>query len=98
MIQKPEEFPESYNQANKNWGGRKLLKETLSETALKYLFTKVTLSESCKSAQAKLVSPVVFASVSPSIRSTDIKLHETQRNMLKMIGCFIKLISQLPNI
>ena len=102
------EFPESYNQANKNWGEPAseevtkvvpvVFKETLSETALKYLLTKVTLSENCKSAQAKLVSPVVFASVSPSIRSTDIKLQEIQRNILKITGCFIKLLSQLPNI
>ena len=102
------EFPESYNQANKNWGEPAseevtkvvpvVFKETLSETALKYLLTKVTLSENCKSAQAKLVSPVVFATVSPSIRSTDIKLQEIQRNILKITGCFIKLLSQLPNI
>ena len=102
------EFPGSYNQANKNWGESAseevtkvvsvVFKEALSETALKYLLTKVTLSENCKSAQAKLVSPVVFASVSPSIRSTDIKLQEIQRNMLKMTDCFIKLLSQLPNI
>ena len=69
------EFPESYNQTNKNWGEpasevvRKVVsvvfKETLSETALKYLLTNVTLSENCKSAQAKLVSPLVFASVAP---------------------------------
>ena len=102
------EFPGSYNQANKNWGEPAseevtkvvlvAFKETLSETALKYLLTKVTLSENCKSAQAKLVSPVVFASVSPSIRSTDIKLQEIHRNILKMTGCFIKLLSQLSNI
>ena len=102
------EFPESYNQTNKNWGEpasevvRKVVsvvfKETLSETALKYLLNNVTLSENCKSAQAKLVSPLVFASVAPSIRSTDRKLQEIQRNMSKMTGCFIKLFSQLPNI
>ena len=102
------EFYESYNHANKTWGepaseevtkaASVAFKETLSETALKYLLTKVTLLENCKSAQAKLVSPVAFASVSPSIRSTDIKLQEIQRNMLKMTGCFIKILSQLPNI
>ena len=73
------EFPESYNQANKNWGEPAseevtkvvsvVFKEALSETALKYLLTKVTLSENCNSPQVNLVSPVVFASVSPSIRS-----------------------------
>ena len=102
------EYPESYNQVNKNWGepaSEEVVKvasvvftEILSETSRKYQLTKVTLSENCKSAQAKLVSPVVFASVCPSIRSTYIKLQEIQRNMLKMTGCFIKLLSQLPNI
>ena len=102
------EFPESYNQVNKNWEEPAseevtkvvsvVFKDILSETALKYQLTKVTLSENCKFAQEKLVSHVVFASVSPSIRSTDIKLQEIQRNILKMIGCFIKLLSQLSNI
>ena len=41
---------------------------------------------------------VVFASVSPSIRSADIKLQDVQRNMSKMTTCSIKLLSQLPNI
>ena len=41
---------------------------------------------------------VFFAPVSPSVRSTDIKLQEFQRNMSKMTGCLIKLLSQLPNI
>ena len=59
-------------------------KDTISETAFKNLLTKVTLPENCKFAQAKLVNPVVFASVSPSIKSTDIKLQEVQRNMSKM--------------
>ena len=44
------------------------------------------------------MNPVVFASVSPSIRSTDIKLQEVQCDMSKINGCFIKLLSQLPNI
>ena len=68
------EFPESYNQANKTWKETAseevtkvllvVFRETLSEIALKYLLTKVALSENCKSALAKLVSSVVFASVS----------------------------------
>ena len=44
------------------------------------------------------MNPVFFASTSPSIRSTGIKLQEVQRNMSKMTGCFIKLLSQLPSI
>ena len=77
------EFSESYNQANENWGEPAseevtkvvsvAFKETLSESAFKNLLTKVTLPENCKFTQAKLVNPVVFASVSPSIRRTNIK-------------------------
>ena len=102
------EFSESYNQANENWREPATeevtkvvsvaFKETLSETALKSLLTKFTLPENYKFAQAKLVNPVAFASLSPSIRSTDIKLQKVQRNMSKMTGYFIKLLSQLPNI
>ena len=102
------EFSESYKQANKNWGElaseevTKIVsvafKETLSKTAFKNLLTKVTLPENRKFSQTKLVNPVVFASASPSIRSTGIKLQEVQRNMSKMTGCFIKLLSQLPSI
>ena len=54
--------------------------------------------QTCKFTQRKLINPVVFASVFPSIRSTDIKLQEVQRNMSKVAGCFIKLLSHLPNI
>ena len=101
------EFPESYNQTKKNQGEPAseevtkvvsvVFKETLLGNALKYLLTQVTVSENYQYAQAKLVISVAFASVSPSIRSTDRKLQETQRNMLKMTACFIKLLSQLPN-
>ena len=66
--------------------------------ALKNLLTKVTLPENCKFAEAKLLNPVVFASVFPRVRSTDIKLQKVQRNMSKMTGCFTKLLSQLLNI
>ena len=44
------------------------------------------------------MNPVVFACAFSSIRSTDIKLQEVQRNMSKMAGCFIKPLSMLPNI
>ena len=102
------EFSESYNQDNKNWGEPAseevakvvsvAFKEILSESAFKNLLTKVTLPENCKFAQAKLVNPAVFNSASPSIRSTDLKLQEVQRNISKMTGCFVKLLSELPNI
>ena len=73
-------------------------KETVAETALKKLLTQFILPENCKFAQAKLVNIVVFASLSPSIKSTDIKLQENHRNIPKMTGCFVKLFPQLPNI
>ena len=85
------EFSKSYNQGNKNWGEPAseevtkvvsvAFKETLSKTALKNLLTKVTLPENCQFTQVKLVKPGVYASVPPSIRNTDIKLQEVQRNM-----------------
>ena len=56
-------------------------KETLSESGFKNMLTKVSLPGNCKFALAKLVNLVDFASVSPSIRSTDIKLQEVLRNM-----------------
>ena len=102
------EFSESYNQANENWGEPAseevtkvvsvTFKETLSESAFKNLLTKVNLPENCKFAPAKLGNPVIFACVSFNIRSTDIKQQEVQCNMSKITGCFIKLLSQLPNI
>ena len=102
------EFSESYNQDNEDRGEPAseevtkvvsvTFKETLSESAFENLLTKVILPENCKFAQAKLVNSVVFASVSPSIRSTDIKLQEVQRNLSKMTGCSINLLSELPNI
>ena len=102
------DFSESYNQANENWEelaseevtkvASVAFKETLLETALTYLLTKVTLPENCKFAQAKLLNPVIFVSMSPSIRTTYIKLQEVQHKMSKMTGCFIKLLLQLPDI
>ena len=87
------EFSESYNQANENWGkpaSEKVIKfvsvgfkETLSETAFKNLLTKITLPENCKFDQGKLANPIVFASVSPWIRSTDIKLQEVLAQYVK---------------
>ena len=80
------QFSESWNQANEKWGEPAseevtnavsvAFMETLAETALKNLLTNVTLPENCKFPQAKLLNPVVFTSVSPLIRSTDIKLQE----------------------
>ena len=84
------EVPESYNQANENWGEpaseevTKVVSVAFMETTqklLKNLLTKVTLPENCKFAQTKLVNPVAFASVPPSIRSTVIKRQAVQHNM-----------------
>ena len=56
------------------------------------------LTENYKFPLAKLVNPLVFASVSPLQRRTDIKLQEAPHNIPKMTDYFIKLFSQLPNI
>ena len=73
-------------QANENWGETAsdevtkvvsvAFKEALSETSSKNLSTKVTLTENCKLAQAKLANSVVFASVCTPIKSAAIKLQE----------------------
>ena len=94
------QFSESYNQENGIWGeqvsenGTKIVsvafKETISETALKSLPTKITLPESCKFVQKKIVNPVVFVFVSPSIRSTDIELQELQSSNIKNDWLFYK--------
>ena len=57
-----------------------------SESAFKNLLAKVTLPGNCKFTQVKLVNPVAFASVSPSVRTADIKLQEVQCNMSKIAG------------
>ena len=44
------------------------------------------------------MNTVVSASVSPSIRSADVKLQGVRRNMSKTTGSFIKPLSQLRNI
>ena len=78
--------------ANENWGEpaseeiTKVVpfsfKETLSETALQNLLTKVTLPENYKFSPVKLVNSVAFASVPPSIKGADIKLQEVQHKRL----------------
>ena len=95
------EFSESYNQANENWGkpaSEKVIKfvsvgfkETLSETAFKNLLTKITLPENCKFA-----NPIVFASVSPWIRSTDIKLQEVLAQYVKNDWLLYKITFPAP--
>ena len=70
------EFSESYNQVNENWGepasekvtkvASVAFKETLSETALKNLLTKVTLQRNVNLLRQNLQNPILFTSVSPS--------------------------------
>ena len=51
----------------------------------------------CKVAQAKLVNPVIFSTVSPAIRSTDIKLRDIQKNYSKVAAWLIQLLARLPD-
>ena len=70
------EFSESYNQVNENCGeltsekvtkvASVAFKETLSETALKNLLTKVTLQRNVNLLRQNLQNPILFTSVSPS--------------------------------
>lgn len=73
-------------------------KEALSEEHLKSLYEDITLPENCKVAQTKLVNSVIFSTVTPAIRSTDIKLQEMQRDFSKVTACLIKLLVQLPEV
>ena len=45
------------------------------------LYDKISFAENYKIAQEKLVNHPVFATVSSSVRKTDIKLKEVQQNM-----------------
>ena len=56
------------------------------------MLIKFILPENCKFDQAKLMNSVVFASVSPSIRSIDIKLKKSATKCVKN-DCFTKLLS-----
>ena len=103
-----EKFSDSYIQKEEKWGEAAseniknvvsvAFKDTLSIEAAKTLWEKMTLPDNCKFAQARDVNPLIFTTVSASIRSTDIKLKEIQRDYSKATASLIKLLQKLPDI
>ena len=108
MTSAMKHFTECFNSTEEKYGDEApadvsravtlAFKETISEGSLKQLLEKSVLPENCKIAQAKKINPVVFSSVSPTIRSTDIKLQEIQRDMSKVSCCLIALLTKLPEL
>ena len=101
-------FSDSYNVEDKKWGQpgaddvqnavMLAFNQAISEDHLKKLLEQTNLANNCKVAQAKLVNPVIFSTVSPAIRSTDIKLRDIQKDYSKVTACLIELLVRLPSI
>ena len=72
--------------------------QAISEDHLKKILERTNLPDNCKVAQAKLVNSVIFATVSPAIRSTDIKFRDIQKDYSKVTACLIQLLARLPDI
>ena len=72
--------------------------QTISEDHLKKLLERTNLPDNCKVAQEKLVNPVIFSTVSPAIRSTDIKLRDIKKDYSKVTACLIQLLARFPNV
>ena len=100
-------FSDSYNVEDKKWGQpgaddvqnavMLAFNQTISEDHLKKLLEQTNLANNCKVTQAKLVNPVI-STVSPAIRSTDIKLRDIQKDYSKVTACLIELLVRLPSI
>ena len=78
-----EKLSELYSKNRKNWGAA--FEETcnldslnsqgsLSGNSCKALYEKTSLLQNCKIAKTKFIISIIFFTMSPSIRSTDIKL------------------------
>ena len=72
--------------------------QAISEDHLKKLLEQTNLPNNCKVAQAKLVNPVIFTTLSPAIRSTDIKLRDIQKDYSKVTACLIQLLARLLDV
>ena len=66
--------------------------QTISKDHLKNLY------DNCRVAQAKLVNPVIFSTVSPAIKSTGIKLRDIQKDYSKVTACLIQLLASLRDV
>ena len=72
--------------------------ESLSQNHFKKLLERTNLHDNCKAAQEKLVNPVIFSTVSPAIRSTNIKLRDIQKVYSKVTACLIQLLARLSDV
>ena len=101
-------FSDSYNVDDEKWGQpvaddvqnavMLAFNQAISEDHLKKILERTNLPDNCKVAQAKLVNSVIFATVSPAIRSTDIKFRDIQKDYSKVTACLIQLLARLPDI
>ena len=72
--------------------------QTISLDCLEKLPERTNLPDNYKVAQKKLVNPVLFSTVSPAIRSTDIKLRDIKKGYSKVSPCLIQLLARLPDV
>ena len=72
--------------------------QTMSLDCLEKLPERTNLPDNYKVAQKKLVNPVLFSTVSPAIRSTDIKLTDIKKDYSKVSPCLIQLLARLPDV
>ena len=72
--------------------------QTISLDHLEKLPERTNLPDNYKVAQKKLVNPVLFSTVSPAIRSTDIKLTDIKKDYSKVSPCLIQLLARLPDV
>ena len=72
--------------------------ETISQYLVKKLLEQKNLPDNCKAAQAKLVNPVIFSTVSLVISSTDKKLRGIQKDYSKVTACPTQLLARLSDI
>ena len=101
-------FSDSYNVDDEKWeqpvaddvknAVMLAFNQAISEDHLKKILERTNLPDNCKVVQAKLVNSVIFATVSPSIGSTDIKLRDIQKDYSKVTSCLIQLLAWLPDV
>ena len=72
--------------------------QTISLDHWEKLPERTNLPDNYKVAQKKLVNPVLFSTVSPAIRSTDIKLTDIKKDYSKVSPCLIQLLARLPDV
>ena len=77
-----EKLSELYSENRKNWGAALeetsnlnslTSQESLSGNSCKALYDKTSLLQNCKITKPKFIISIIFITMSPSIRSTDIK-------------------------